>query len=228
MEFWWLPYGCLGNLLFWWVVLIVAVTASYPFVRLFRTWQATRRFIRSEGIKLENPQNAEARFQLANIYAERGSWRKAIGYAREAVRVAGENPLYEGKVPYHFLRLLGDALYHRGLRLEAADVYRQALGAKSDFGHGEARLGLGKALYRTGRTEEALEALRRAAEDNASNLEGYFRLAQAAAKLGRRDESARAKAEFRRVARSLPRFAGKRRFRWRLALLLFPVTRHLL
>ncbi len=228
MSFWaWFKYGCLTNLFFWWVVFIAGVVASYPFIRRLLTWQAKRRFIRSQGARLENPQNAEARFQLANIYAEGGSWRKAAEYAAEAVRVACENPLYDGKPPYPFLRLLGDALYHRRRRAEAADAYRRALGAKSDFGHGEAHFGLGKALYRMGRHQDAFDALRQALEENASNLEAYFRLAQAAAKVGRADEEARAKSEFWRVAATLPRFAGKRRLRWRLAFLLFPISRHI-
>ena len=30
---------------------------------------------------MQNPQNADARFQLANIYAEGGSWTRALEYA---------------------------------------------------------------------------------------------------------------------------------------------------
>ena len=228
MEWWpWLFY-LLGNWYFWPIIAGVVYAVAAPFVRALRLWQAKRRFIRSQGAKLENPQNADARFQLANLYAEGGSWRRALEYAREAVQVAQDNPLYEGQVPYHFLRLLGDAHFERGQFPEAIAAYERALGAKSDLGYADARLGLGKALYRRGEMEKAFEALRLAIEDNGSNLEGYFRLAQAATELGRDVAAVKVKREFWRVAAMLPAFAGRQRFRWRLAMALFPLTRYFL
>lgn len=225
-SFWpWFQYGCLTHLFFWWIVLIVAVVSLRPFARLFQTWQAKRRFVRSQGVQLGNPQNAEARFQLAHIYAQGGRWGRALQYIRESVRIAGENPLYEGQVPYHFLLLLGEALYRTRRYAEAREAYLRAMEAKSPLGHGEARFGLGKSLYRLGDAAGALDCFREVLRENESNLEAYFRRAQAAARLGRADEAASAKEDFRRVASVLPRFAGRNRFRWRLAFLLFPFTR---
>ncbi len=229
MTFWdWFRHSCLFNLFFWWIALIVLVVACTPLVRRFRTWQARRRFIDQQGARLQNPQNAEARFQLANIYAEGKAWRRTLRYAEEAVRTARENPLYEGRVPYHFLRLHGDALTHCGRHEEAVAAYGLALSAKSDLGHTEARFGLGKALYRQGKTAEALEQFRAVLKDHESNLEAYFRLAQAAVALGRAEEADSVRAEFWRVAAALPRFARQKRLRWRLAFLLFPLTRWIL
>jgi tetratricopeptide (TPR) repeat protein len=219
--------GCLGNLFFWWIVFVAGVAAGVPFVRRFRLWQAKRRFIESQGAKLQNPQNADARFQLASIHAEGRSWRRTLEYAEDAVRVAAENPLYEGKVPYHFLRLLGEARCRRGRLDEAIDAFRRAMEAKSELGHGDAIFGLGCALLRKKDFAGAVERLKEAVRENGSNLEGYFRWAQAAAALGKPEEVAEARRQFRDVARSLPRFARQRRFRWRLAFFLFPLTRHL-
>lgn len=224
---WWVWVSLLSNWYTWPFIIAFVYAVGGPFVRVVRLWQAKRRFITSQGAKLLNPQNADARFQLANIYAEGGSWSRALQYAEQAVRTAEENPLYEKQVPYHFLRLLGDARLHRGKLPEAIEAYQRALGAKSDLGHGEAQLGLGKALYRKGETAKAFDALRQAVEDNASNLEGYFRLAQAATDLGRADAADKVKREFWRVAAALPRFAGRHRLRWRLAFLLFPIARFL-
>src|ERR1051325_11553708 len=95
----WLFY-LVGNWYFWPVYGAILYWIFSPFIRAFRTWQAKRRFIRSQGSKLENPQNADARFQLANIYAEGRNWTRALEYAKEAVKVAERNPLYEGQVPY--------------------------------------------------------------------------------------------------------------------------------
>lgn len=229
MEKWtWVLYFLLGSWYGWAILAAVFTAAGAPFVRAVRLWQAKSRFIRGQGAKLENPQNADARFQLANIYAEGGSWRKALAYARSAVQVAAENPLYEGQVPYHLLRLLGDCCVRRGRTDEAVEAYRRALAAKSDLGYGEARFGLGLALYRKGEAAQAFDVLNQSIEDNGSNLEGYFRLAQAATDLGRLKEAEMVKREFWRVSRQLPGFAGKRRLRWRVAFLLFPVARRIL
>lgn len=228
MSFWdWFSVYCLGNFYFWWIAFLAISTFSYPVLRRLRLWQSKRRFMEAQSARLANPQNADVRFQLANLYAEGGSWRRAEEHAREAVRVALENPLFEGQVPYHYLLLLGQALLRRGRPAEAADAFRKALGAKAERGHGDAHFGLGLALYRTGDAEKAVEAYRKALEENQSVLEVYFRLAQAAARLGREAEAESARAEFRRVAATLPRFAGRRRLRWRLAFFLFPITRHL-
>lgn len=225
MEWW--PWLYLATNWYTWPFIIAVVYfLGAPFVRAVRLWQAKRRFIRSQGSKLENPQNADARFQLANLYAEGGSWSLALKYAEQAVRVAQENPLYEGVVPYHFLKLLGDAYLAKGRADEAIDAYRKSLGSKSDFGHADARFGIGKAHLRKGEPAKAFDALRVAIEDNQSNLEGYFRLAQAAEDLGRHDDADKVKREFWKVAAALPRFAGKHRLRWRLAFLLFPMTRY--
>jgi tetratricopeptide (TPR) repeat protein len=223
----WFRYYCLGNLFFWWVAFVVVSTVAYPFVRQFRLWQSKRRFMESQSARMENPQNADVRFQLATLYAGGKSWRRAAEHARDAVRVAGENPLYDGRIPYHFLLLLGQALYHRGLFAESVEAFHRALQAKAERGYADARFGLGKALYRKGEAAGAIDAYRRSIVENQSNLEAYFRLAQASAALGKDSDVDVARAEFRRVAASLPRFAGKRRFRWRLAFLLFPILRRL-
>ena len=228
MERWtWLLY-LLTNWYTWPVLGGILYAIASPFIRMFRLWQAKSRFIRSQGAKLENPQNADARFQLANIYAVGGGYRKALEYAQAAVKVAEDNPLYEGIVPYHLMRLLGDMYYRRGRHEEAIAAYQRALKAKSDLGYGDARFGMGRALYRKGDLDQAFEVLNQSIEDNASNLEGYFRLAQAATELGRLKVADQVKREFWRVAAQLPAFAGKHRMRWRLAFFFFPFTRGLL
>lgn len=227
MQWWpWLLY-LLTNWYFWPFIGGAIYALAWPFIKAVRLWQAKRRFIRAQGARLQNPQNADARFQLANIYAEGGRWSRALHYARAAVQVANENPLYEGQVPYHFLKLLGDAHFRTSHFDEAIEAYEAALKAKSDLGYGEARFGLGKALYRKGNLGRSFDALNQSIEDNGSNLEAYFRLAVAASDLGRGADAEKIKREFWRVAALLPRFAGKHRLRWQIAFLLFPVSRYL-
>jgi len=228
MERWAWLLVLLTNWYTWPFLAGIVYAVSWPFIKTIRLWQAKRRFIRAQGARLENPQNADARFQLANLYAEGGSWSRALQYAQQAVTVAEENPLYDRQVPYHFLRLLGDAHFHKGHDDEAISAYERAVSAKSDLGHGEARFGLGKALYRKGELAKSFDTLNLAIEDNGSNLEGYFRLAQAATDLGRPDHAEKVKREFWRVAALLPRVAGRHRMRWRAAFLFFPITRFLI
>jgi len=226
MGWWtWLLY-LLSNWYFWPFIGGVLYAVAWPFIKTVRLWQIKRRFIRSQGAKLQNPQNADARFQLANIYAEGGSWTKARHYAQLAVKVAEENPLYEGQMPYHFLRLLGETSLRKGDVDAAVQAFERALTAKSDLGHGEALFGLGKALHRKGELTRAFDTLNKAIEDNSSNLEGYFRLAQVAMELERPSHADLVKKEFWRVAAMLPAFAGRHRLRWRLAFALFPITRY--
>jgi tetratricopeptide (TPR) repeat protein len=228
MGWWtWLLY-LLSNWYFWPFLGGIIYALAWPFIKAVRLWQIKRRFIRSQGVKLQNPQNADARFQLANIYAEGGSWTRALQYAQAAVKVAEENPLYEGQVPYHFLRLLGEASLRKGDPDAAVKAFERALSVKSDLGYSEARFGLGKALRRRGELEKAFTTLNQATEDNSSNLEGYFRLAQVATELGRPSHTDLVKKEFWRVAAMLPAFAGRHRLRWRLAFALFPITRFLI
>jgi len=226
MGWWtWLLY-LLSNWYFWPFIGGVLYAVAWPFIKTVRLWQIKRRFIRSQGAKLQNPQNADARFQLANIYAEGGSWTKARQYAQLAVKVAEENPLYEGQVPYHFLRLLGETSLRKGDVDAAVQAFERALTAKSDLGHGEALFGLGKALHRKGELTKAFDTLNKAIEDNSSNLEGYFRLAQVAMDLRRPSHADLVKKEFWRVAAMLPAFAGRHRLRWRLAFAFFPISRY--
>lgn len=228
MSFWdWFSAYGLGNILFWWVAFVAISVLSYPLVRGFRLRQSRGRFMESQSARLANPQNADVRFQLAHLHAEGGSWRRAEEHARDAVRVARENPLFEGQVPYHYLLLFGQALYHRARYGEAVEAFERALEAKAERGHGDARFGLGKALFRKGEAAKAVDAYRQALDENQSVLEVYFRLAQAAAVLGKEEEVEGVRAEFRRVAATLPRFAGRQRFRWRMAFYFFPLTRHL-
>jgi tetratricopeptide (TPR) repeat protein len=220
-----LAWFLFGTIFGWWVLFIIAFLVSLPVIHRYRAWVAMRRFMRAEGQKFANPQNADARYQLAEIYAASGNWRRAAAYAEEAVAIAGTNPLFDA-VPYGYLRCLGRAQYGRRRYAESAATYERALKAKSDLGYADALLGLAKARWRLREPEKALEFAKHAVAEQQSLLEAYFRWAQAAAQLGREPEVTEARRQFRKVAAALPAFAGKQRLRWRLAFATFPLSRH--
>ncbi len=216
-----------GTIFGWWILLILAFTIAAPFLGRYRAWLAKRRFMAAQGQRFSNPQNADARYQLAEIYLEAGRWKQAHRYAYDAVAIAQTNPLFDGAVPYLYLRALGQALYGQRRYAEAVDAFDRALKAKSERGYVDALLGMSKARYRLGKTGEALEFAKHAAAEEESNLEAYFRWAQSAAKMGRAAEVAEARNRFWRVALKLPRYARQRRMWWRLAFATFPIARFL-
>jgi len=214
-----------GTIFGWWILLILAFTMVAPFLGRYRAWLAKRRFMAAQGQKFSNPQNADARYQLAEIYLEAGRWKQAHRYAYDAVAIAQTNPLFEGATPYLYLRALGQALYGQRRYAEAVDAFGRALKARSDRGYVDALLGMAKARYRMGKTAEAFEFAKHAVAEEESNLEAYFRWAQAAAKMGRAADVAEARGRFWRIALKLPRYARQRRVWWRLAFATFPLSR---
>lgn len=225
----------MGNLIYWAFNCFcgLACLAFLLSPLLVLGWERVReglrggRYVREHEAELANPQNAEARYALAAIYA--GSWRvgRAEFYIAEAVRLAAESPLYDG-VPHRFLRVYGDILRRRRRFDEAIRAYQTALEKPSEMGCEETHFGIGRSLQQLGRHEEGLAALRRAQEENGSRLETYFRVAQACAAIGDDDGAREAEDEFRRTIEDLPRDSRQPRARWRLAFRLFPIARRLL
>lgn len=185
------------------------------------------RYVREHEAQLANPQDAEARYQLAALYAEGRRLGRAEFYITEAVRLAAGSPLYDG-VPYRFLRLYGDILRRRGRHDEAIRAYTTALDRASEMGYEEAHVGLGRSLLKLGRPQEALDGFRRAQEANGSRLETYFRVAQACAALGDDDGVREAEDEFKRTLEELPRDSRQSPTKWRLAFAAFPMARRLI
>lgn len=211
----------------WWILFLAAAAILSPLVARFRGWRRRRRFLAAQAVRLENPDNAEVRAELADLHLAGGGAANAERYAREAVEAARRNPLYEGVVPHRFLRLLGQVLYRRRRYAEATESFRASLKAKSEAGYHDALLGLSKSLWRSGRPGEAAEFARHAIQENSSSLEAYFRWAQAAAAAGAPEQVRRAREEFLRVKASLPPFARRRTLWYSLAFAIFPLARRL-
>lgn len=218
----WLLFGSIFG---WWILFIIGAVIVGALRHRVRAWVRSRRYMGAQASKLANPQNADVRMGLAEIYLQGRRWKKAERYAREAIATAKDNPLYDGRIPYAFHTSLATALYGRRRYAEAEASFRDALASPSQTGYHEALLGLAKSLYRLKRCEEALDFARHAANENTSSLETYFRWAQAAAALGRGDEVGEARRRFHETARALPPFSRERRLRFRLAFAFFGLAR---
>jgi tetratricopeptide (TPR) repeat protein len=189
-----------------------------------RTLLRGNRFRRDREAELANPANADARYQLALIWAEGGRPRKAEPLLAEAIRLTHDNPAYDG-VPHRYLRLQGDVLLALGRPAEAAEAYLASLKRPSELGYGDSYFGLGRAFQMQGRAEEALGWFQQAHRENGSRLETYFRMAQLAGALGRAGEERAAIDEFHATVRHLPRDTRERRLYWRIRFALRAIAR---
>ncbi len=216
-----------GTFFGWWILFLVAAAVLSPVVWRIRTWARARRFMAAQSARLANPQNAEVRRELAQLYLEGWRCSKAEALARQAVELAKANPLYEGAVPYLFWRVLGEALVQCRRWDEAAPVLDEALKSKSETGYFEALLLLSRCHWKRGNAVKALEWARHASRENTSSLEAYFRRAQAAAKAGDAAEVKAARAEFERTRAALPKFSREARIGWSIAFWLFPLIRRI-
>ncbi len=217
-----------GTFFGWWILFLVAAAVLSPIAWRIRTWARARRFMAAQSARMENPQNAEVRRELAQLYLEGWRYAKAEGLARRAIEIATSSPLYEGAVPYLFWRVLAEALVRRRRWAEAAPVLDEALKSKSETGYFEVLLLLSRCHWKQGNAVKALEWAQHASRENTSSLEAYFRRAQAAAKAGDAAEVDAARAAFVRTKAVLPKFSRERRIGWALAFWMFPVTRRIL
>jgi tetratricopeptide (TPR) repeat protein len=180
----------------------------------------------AQSARLANPQNAEVRRELAQLYLEGRRPAKALALAREAVDVATSSPLYES-VPFLFWRVLGEALWRRGEVDEAVVVFERALKSKSETGYFDALLLLSRCHWKRGDAARALEWAKHASQENTSSLQCYFRWAQAAAALGNGAELRTAREAFFRTRAALPRFSRQGQLRWAVAFWFFPLSRRI-
>ena len=215
-----------GSIFGWWILFIVGAFAFGGLRAGYRSWLRHRRAMAANRARLSDARNAESRYALALVYSEGKKWKSALSLIDEAIEIASSDSRYN-HVPHRFLRLKADALYGRGEWAAAVAAYRKALDVPSDTGYADALLGVARSEYRAGRWKEAVEFSRHAVREQESRLEAYFRWAQAASAGGHDSETGRAAAEFRRVAAMLPPFARQKRLWWRLAFLLFPITRRI-
>jgi tetratricopeptide (TPR) repeat protein len=98
-----------------------------------------------EAVIEENDSLAEAHARLAHLYDQNGDVEHGLIYARRALEHQPENPDYR--------YLVGSMLLRSGLAEQAVEEFRQVVARTP--GHSEAYYGLGQAMSRLDRVEEA-------------------------------------------------------------------------
>ncbi|MFM7248952.1 MAG: tetratricopeptide repeat protein [Planctomycetaceae bacterium] len=135
------------------------------------------------------PDSAEARYRLALLATRAGNDDDAARWLGEAIRLDPSLPDIQG--------LLGRALLKLDRVDEAAAVLEPVSG--DDRGGAVRLFHLGHARLRQGRDADARDAFRAAVDRAPSYTGAWYGLATAAARLGRDDEAAAAREEFRRL-----------------------------
>ena len=118
----------------------------------------------------KDPLSAEAHAVLAEVYADKNNWIRALEEARTAVKLKPDSPLVQ--------RNLGYVLERQGRHEEALDAYERAakLAPKLGFSH----IGAGNTHVARGDYDSALAEFQKAIEANPDSPVGYDALGTAA------------------------------------------------
>ena len=127
----------------------------------------------------KDPLSAEAHAVLAEIYADRNNWNRALEEAKTAVKLKADDALVQ--------RNLGYVLERQGRHVEAIDAYNRAaqLAPKLGFSH----IGAGNSHLARGEYEEALAQFQKAVAANPDNPVGYDALGHGSALAGDSDRA---------------------------------------
>ena len=149
---------------------------------LGKTEEAERHFLQA-GQDVDSDYEIWDLLELQKVSAERGEADKAKVYLQRVLKLAGGKP--------ETLQSVADTLRKQKQYTEAIEVYKEILATDLNFAmaHG----GMGDALFRLERYEEAIESLKRSVELDAtptSAIAPLLLIGQAAHKLGRSLEAA--------------------------------------
>ncbi len=127
----------------------------------------------------KDPLSPEAHAVLAEIYADKNNWIRALEEAKAAAKLKPDDPLVQ--------RNLGYVLERQGRHQEAIDAY--SLAAKLAPNLGFSYIGAGNSYLARGEYEEALAQFQKAVEANPDNPVGYDALGHGSALAGDPDRA---------------------------------------
>jgi tetratricopeptide (TPR) repeat protein len=172
--------------------------------RRIRSWGEAGRLRRELAL---NPHDAKARADLGEILVRQGRYREARAELEQVY------PRVEDLPGANYA--LGLALLHDGEEERGRALIERALALNPKFGYGEPSLRLGD--FRAAREEwqQAAERYRQATGIHSSSVEGWYKLADAQSRLGRRAEARAAIDEALRSYRTAPWYRRSDDAPWR-------------
>ena len=207
-----LLFRILGNpILALLVLLVILYLLDRRFVGLFpsvtRPFQVRKRMSQLKTTLRLNPHDTSSKMELARLYMEKKRYAQALPLLEEARSVMSDSAevLYESG--YCHLQL-GDLPAGEGLIL-------QALAINPRTHYGAPYLRLGEAFAAT-RPDQAIAYLEVFQTIHSSSVEGYYRLGQLYAALGKTEESKRSFREAVEIYRGLPAYKKRMERKWAL------------
>jgi tetratricopeptide (TPR) repeat protein len=206
-----------------WGLLIVAYFA-FPWVRdKLWGWRRSRSFLSSQHSALINPVDADARFQLGNIYLKGRNYRKAVQYLQECLAIFEQYP----NVPKdsHVYAALGHALRQMKRYDEALKIYQEGLTLDPKLDYGDVHLGISNCFRLKGDRAQAREWFQKTLKTNESLAEAAYRLAVLGDKGGNREEKEKYLAECLDIVHTSPSYIKKKNRSWGWRSRFFPLTK---
>jgi tetratricopeptide (TPR) repeat protein len=206
-----------------WGLLIIAYFA-FPWVRdRLWGWSHSRGFLARQKSALINPVDADARFQLGNIYLRGRNYRQAVRYLKECLEIFERYP----NVPKdsHVYAALGHALQHLKRYDEALKIYEQGLALDPKLEYGDVHLGIANCLRLKGDQARAKEWFESTLRTNESLSEPAYRLAVIADKEGDREAREKYLAQCLDIVQTSPRFIKKKNSAWGWRARFFTLTK---
>jgi tetratricopeptide (TPR) repeat protein len=206
-----------------WGLLIIAYFA-FPWVRdRLWGWSRSRSFLASQHSALVNPVDADARFQLGNIYLRGRNYRKAIQYLQECLGIFAQY----SNVPKdpHVYAALGHALRKAKRWDEALKIYEEGLALDSKLDYGDIHLGIANCRRLKGDQSKAKEWFEKTLKANESLAEAAYRLAVIAGREGDREAREKYLAECLDIVHTSPNYIKKKNRTWGWRARFFTLTK---
>jgi tetratricopeptide (TPR) repeat protein len=157
---------------------------------------------------LQNPQDINARRDVAMIYIAQRRPKKAI---------AALQPAFErGQDTGDARLLLGKAYYQCGDYERCAELLLAGAEAQPKLAYGEPLLVAAEALHKLGRVDDAIATFERYLKINTSSVEGFYRMAAAMKDKADADAAKRLLQQAVRTYAELPGFLRRRQLSWYL------------
>jgi len=206
-----------------WGLLIIAYFA-FPWVRdKLWGWRRSRSFQSSQHSALVNPVDADARFQLGNIYLKGRNYRKAVQYLQQCLAIFAEYPSVP-KDP-HVYAALGHALRHLKRYDDALNIYDEGLALDPKLDYGDVHLGIANCYRLKGLQAQTKEWFGKTLKANESLAEAAYRLAVIADREGDRKGRERYLTECLDIVHTSPNYIKKKNRSWGWRARFFTLTK---